>query len=95
MPNDLESLQDVCEEVTKADVVLELLSDDSLSVSVHWPQTQGEDGDYCYGQGTILNEARKVLAALRGEGWEQCEFGGRKNFGHSGGNVHFAVRRPA
>lgn len=88
---DLLSLQSTCEAATRADVALEPLSGGKLSVSVHWPETQGDDGDHCHGQNTILTEARKVLAALEEEGWRHCELAGRKDFRHSGGTTHFAV----
>lgn len=78
---------------TEACVALEALSETKLSVSVFWPQTQGEDGDHCHGQGTIVAEARKVLAALEAEGWMHADFGGRRDLGHSGGTAHFAVQQ--
>lgn len=87
----LSALQSTCDNVTRADVLLEPLSGGKLSVSVHWPETQGDGGDHCRGQNTIVSEAWKVLAALEEEGWRHCEFGGAKNFGHSGGTTHFAV----
>ncbi|HEX5444059.1 MAG TPA: hypothetical protein VFW87_09535 [Pirellulales bacterium] len=91
MTTELKNLQAVCEDATRAEVAIEELSGDKLSVSVHWPETQDDDGDHCHGQATIVGEARKVLAALEEEGWRHCEFGGRKDFGHAGGTTHFAV----
>lgn len=93
MTTELKNLQAICDDATKAAVALETLSDGKLSVSVHWPETQGDDGDYCHGQNTIVSEAHKVLAALESEGWQHCEFGGRKDFAHGGGTTHFAVER--
>lgn len=83
----------VSENATSASVLIEELSGDKLAVSVFWPETQGDDGGHCHGQATIVREACKVLAALESEGWEHCDFGGRKDFGHSGGTTTFAVER--
>lgn len=91
--NQLTHLQSICGDATRADVRLEELSEEKLSVSVYWSETHGDDGDYCHGQGTIVSEAYKVLAALEEQGWQHCEFGGRKDFGHHGGTTHFAVRQ--
>jgi hypothetical protein len=78
---------------TNATVEIEALSENKLSVAVFWPETQGEDGDHCHGQQTIRTEAYNVLAALEEQGWSHCEFGGRRDMGHSGGRTHFAVCR--
>ena len=77
-------------EVTSAKVTVEALSDGKISVTGCWPETEGEDGDHCHGQATILREAYKVLSALEAEGWEHTAFGGSKDMGHSGGGCHFA-----
>lgn len=76
--------------ITSAVVEVEALNSTKISVSVRWSETIGDDGDFCYGQNTILREAYKVLAALEHQGWKHSDFGGRKDMGHSGGTTHFA-----
>lgn len=88
----LTRLLDVARSVTSAQVEIESLGGDEIHVAIFWPETQGDDGDHCHGQNTIIGEACRVMKALEGEGFEHCEFGGRKNMGHSGGTTGFAMK---
>jgi len=87
------SLFDDANDATRATVKIDPLDDGRLFVSVYWPQTEGEDGDHCHGQNTILPEAFKVLAALQARGYEHVAYSGGKSFGHSGGTTAFAVAK--
>lgn len=88
---DIERIMRAASQATSADVQIERLGPNKVCVSVHWPQTQGEGGDHCYGQNTILLEAYAVLDALQNDGLKHTDFGGRKSMGHSGGTTCFAM----
>jgi hypothetical protein len=90
----IDQLESLCRDATSAQVELDPAQDDpdELYVCVCWPETRGADGDYCHGQNTIVAQALAVLRVLAEEGWVHCDFGGRKDLGHSGGICHFAVR---
>ena len=80
----LANLQEVAQDATNASVTVEELSGGKISVSV------GFNDDSTYSHITIKREAHKVLAGLEAIGWRHCEFGGRKDMGHSGCHCHFA-----
>jgi hypothetical protein len=93
MATNLTKLKRLCQKCTSAKVTITTLSPAQISVSVVWPETEGDDGDHCHGQNTILKEAYRVLEVLEGLGWRHCEFGGRKDFGHGGGTTRFACEK--
>ena len=76
-------------EVTSARTKVERLSGGAYYVSVWY------EDDSTANHGRILSEAYKVLGELESRGFEQIEFGGRKNMGHSGKFCGFAVRKTA